>query len=92
MKEYKGTFRDNKMWGYCIFIGKDEDKKASMYRIGEMKDNVWMGKRTDYYGSGTVKNKIYSKNPNPDDDFQFGPEVTIPEKAFFGTGKPNNKE
>ena len=57
------------MFGYCIY------KKESMLRIGEVKNNVWMGKRTDYFGSGTITNKIYSKDPNPNDDFKFGPKV-----------------
>ena len=59
-KEYKGTFRDNKLFGYCAFAAK-EGKEPKYYRIGEIKENVWIGKRTDYYGSGKITNKIYTK-------------------------------
>lgn len=91
MKEYRGTFKNNKLFGWAMFIGKS-DKQQTFLRIGEIKNNVWMGKRTDYHQSGKIVNKIYKKDPNPEDDYDFGPEIKNPMDAWFGTGKPNNKE
>ena len=91
MKEYRGTFKKNKIYGWATFIGKT-DKQQTYLRIGEIKDNVWMGKRTDYHQSGKITNKIYKKDPNPEDDYDLAPDVKHPMDAFFGTGKPNNKD
>ena len=91
MKEYRGTFKENKLHGWAVYIGKNE-KQQTFQRIGEIRNNVWLGKRTDYHQSGKITNKVYRKEHNPEDDYEFGPDVKKPTDAFFGTGKPNNKD
>ena len=77
-QRYEGTFLDDKFHGYGIYY--DEEGK----REGEWKHGTRHGKQTKYWnGNGWVSNRLYEN-----DKCKGMFEVSNPEEAWFGDGKP----